>query len=58
MSVMYFLFHFMLMSDCGMTRVTQTGATVIDIDGCKIEDASPYRNDDSKNCSRLVSGPF
>jgi hypothetical protein len=42
MSVMTFHFRFMLMSDGGMTRVTQTGATVVDIDGCKIEDGSPY----------------
>jgi hypothetical protein len=30
------------MSDGGMTRVTQTGATVVDIDWCKIEDFSLY----------------
>ena len=55
---MYLHIHFMLVSDGGMTRVTQTGATVVDIDGCKIEDFSLYWNDDSKNCSSIMSGPF
>jgi len=58
MSVMYFHVHFMLMSDGGTKHVTQTGAPVVDIDGFKIEDFSLYWNDDSKNCSKLMSGSF
>jgi len=47
MSLMYFHVHFMLMFGGGTKHVTQTGATVVNIDGFKIE-----------NCSRLMSGPF
>jgi hypothetical protein len=37
-SVMYFHFHLILMSDGGTKHLTQTGATVVDSDVCKAED--------------------
>jgi len=42
MSVMYFHIHYMLMFGGGTKHVAQTGASVGDIDGFKIENCSLY----------------